>query len=177
MQDPTVPSSGAQVMATWLLAKGEDRTRAFLRDQEVVPTRDRRQLGEWLVRGRYPIVMGISLPVLQQFETQGLDIKHVKPLADDDPGQALLSYGTGSVGLLNHAPHPNAAKVLVNWLLTSEGQALHAEKTTYNSRRLDVPVVDPAATVDPRKAFVDVSTEEAWPNYGRSIQISNEYIK
>ena len=39
-----------------------------------------------------------------------------------------LVHPAGSVfGLINKAPHPNATKVLLNWLLTSEGQHLFSQ--------------------------------------------------
>jgi hypothetical protein len=47
-------------------------------------------------------------------------------------------------GLLNRAPHSNAAKVFINWLLSREGQALFQKVISVpgdprNSRRIDVP--------------------------------------
>jgi ABC-type Fe3+ transport system substrate-binding protein len=35
-----------------------------------------------------------------------------------------VTAGFGHLGLVDHAPHPNAAKLFVNWLLTREGQQL-----------------------------------------------------
>jgi ABC-type Fe3+ transport system substrate-binding protein len=35
-----------------------------------------------------------------------------------------LSAQFGHLGILDRAPHPNAAKVFVNWLLSREGQQL-----------------------------------------------------
>jgi ABC-type Fe3+ transport system substrate-binding protein len=55
-----------------------------------------------------------------------------------------LSSAFGSLALLNRAPHPNAAKVFINWLLSREGQTLFQKVISQpgdprNSRRLDVP--------------------------------------
>lgn len=41
--------------------------------------------------------------------------------------------------LFNRAPHPNAAKVYINWLLSQEGQTLYARASGFVSARLDVP--------------------------------------
>jgi ABC-type Fe3+ transport system substrate-binding protein len=41
--------------------------------------------------------------------------------------------------LLTKAPHPNAAKVYINWLLSKEGQTGFARASGYISARLDVP--------------------------------------
>jgi ABC-type Fe3+ transport system substrate-binding protein len=48
------------------------------------------------------------------------------------------------LAFLNRAPHPNAAKVFVNWLLSREGQTLFQKVVSVsgdarNSRRIDVP--------------------------------------
>jgi ABC-type Fe3+ transport system substrate-binding protein len=39
---------------------------------------------------------------------------------------------------INRAPHPNAAKVFLNWLLGKEGQTAFAKAMGYVSRRVDV---------------------------------------
>ena len=38
-----------------------------------------------------------------------------------------FSSGGGSLSLLNQAPHPNAAKVFINWFLSRKGQIGLAE--------------------------------------------------
>jgi len=43
------------------------------------------------------------------------------------------------VAVFNRAPHPNAAKVYLNWLLSKEAQTTYARATSYISSRLDVP--------------------------------------
>jgi ABC-type Fe3+ transport system substrate-binding protein len=39
---------------------------------------------------------------------------------------------------INRAPHPNAGKVFLNWLLSMEGQTAFARAMGYASRRTDV---------------------------------------
>ncbi|HLY65513.1 MAG TPA: hypothetical protein VKU60_08260 [Chloroflexota bacterium] len=48
-----------------------------------------------------------------------------------------LNAGWGSVAILNKAPHPNATKVYLNWLLSKSGQETIAQVSSYPSRRLD----------------------------------------
>src|SRR5207249_89299 len=79
-QDPRVPSAGALAAATWLQSKGEDKLRAFMRDEQPALTRDFRQLVEWLVRGQYPISVSPDLAVLGDFASQGLNVKNIQPL-------------------------------------------------------------------------------------------------
>jgi iron(III) transport system substrate-binding protein len=47
--------------------------------------------------------------------------------------------GFGSLMLINRAPHPNAAKVFINWLLGKEGQTAFSKASGYPSRRMDAP--------------------------------------
>lgn len=44
------------------------------------------------------------------------------------------------MGLINKAPHPNAARVAINWLLSREGQlAYQRVSKSADSRRTDIP--------------------------------------
>jgi ABC-type Fe3+ transport system substrate-binding protein len=61
---------------------------------------------------------------------------------------AALSAGQGFLTLINQAPHPNAAKVFVNWFLSREGQLnfqralAQAEEGSPDSLRTDIPKDD-----------------------------------
>jgi len=50
-----------------------------------------------------------------------------------------LTAGFGSVVLIQRAPHRNAVKVYLNWLLSKDGQLEWSKASGYLSRRLDVP--------------------------------------
>ncbi len=51
-----------------------------------------------------------------------------------------MSTSNGNVAFFDKAPHPNAAKVAVNWLLSREGQRAY-QKFGYDkdSLRIDIP--------------------------------------
>src|ERR1044071_4736736 len=58
-------------------------------------------------------------------------------------GVALLT-AAGAGGVLNNAPHPNAAKLAMNWLLSREGQIAFQknyvrETGAADSFRIDIP--------------------------------------
>jgi ABC-type Fe3+ transport system substrate-binding protein len=62
-------------------------------------------------------------------------------------GRTLTSSG-GTLSFINQAPHPNAARVFINWLLSRAGQA-QVQKgrkdrpgTGSNSLRIDIPKND-----------------------------------
>ena len=64
------------------------------------------------------------------------------------PGQfkegASVGAYNGTLSLLNRAPNPDAAKVVINWLLSREGQSRwleynFKERSDYDSMREDIP--------------------------------------
>jgi hypothetical protein len=64
-------------------------------------------------------------------------------------------------GIFNRAPHPNAAKVYINWLLSKEGQTINARATGYISNRLDVPTDHAAPWRVPQPGSIKTYTQEA----------------
>ncbi|HLY66732.1 MAG TPA: extracellular solute-binding protein [Chloroflexota bacterium] len=175
-QDPRIPSSAVAKAAAILKYKGEDKLRSMFRDQALTITQDRRQLAEWVLRGQYPIAIGIEQVQFGTFEQQGIKV-NVPPLRDPDPVSATRASGTGSVGYFNRAPHPNAARFFINWLLSQEGQSTYANLTKFNVRRSDVPIVDPDTAVDPKREYLDVGTQESYPFYTQTLNIAKEMLK
>jgi iron(III) transport system substrate-binding protein len=146
IQDPR-GGAGLGRLTAMLIAHGEGSVRDLLTKQDVVATGDNRQIAEWVVRGRYPIGIGISDSTLTELQKEGLG-RNVKPLSE---GIVTLSPGFGGLQLLNRAPHPKAVQVFINWILTREVQTRIAQTVQLNSRRLDVPPGDPATAPDPAK--------------------------
>ncbi|HLY64523.1 MAG TPA: extracellular solute-binding protein, partial [Chloroflexota bacterium] len=172
-QDPRVPSSAVAKAGAILKYKGEDKLRALLTQQAPVLTQDQRQLAEWVLRGQYPIAIGLYQPQLIPFAQQGVKF-NVQPLRDADPAAATLASGTGSVVLFNRPPHPNAAKLLVNWQLSQEGQAEYSQRTRFNIRRLDVPVFDKEMLPDPARDYLNVGKEDVYPFYTQALNIAKD---
>ena len=136
---------------------GENFIRELLSKQDVVITDDSRQQVEWLVRGRCPIIIGFDSTLLIPFIKQGLG-KNIKPLEEKI---IRTSAGSGVLSLLEGAPHPNAAKLYVNWLLSQKTQTIIAKSIGHNSRRIDVPPVEAAVDLARLSKYRDSSTEEA----------------
>jgi ABC-type Fe3+ transport system substrate-binding protein len=86
----------------------------------------------------------VTAAVLKEFQDQGLG-RNIKPLRV--PDATNLSLGP-SAWYLSRAPHPNAARLFANWLLTREGQAAFARSTNQNSRRKDVSPGNPSTVPD-----------------------------
>ena len=174
IQDPRVEGKGLTDMLVISLAYGEEMARKLLRDQKLVITHDRRQLVEWLVRGRYPIALGLNEYVLVSFQKKGVG-KNVT--AVEDPKTAVYwASGSSGIALFNRAPHPNAAKIYVNWLLSRSGQ-LEWVKTLTNSRRVDVPPVEPNSAMKPGRSYHNVQAEDMSAQRRRIQQLANELLQ
>jgi len=115
---------------------GADFIRALAR-QEPLILRDYLQQLDGVGQGRYPLVIGSSDAIAEQ------RIKSGVPIAIVDPRQIKegsdVSPASGALTLFNNQPHPNAARLYVNWLLSKEGQTAFAQGTGYISSRVDVP--------------------------------------
>ena len=107
-------------------------------------SRDTRQIAEFMVRGRFPVALGVNPLILRQFQRQGLG-KNLKLVhfAEMDTQNSTSS----TLWLVNKAPHPNAVRVLVNWLLTKDGQVSWAKEAEVNSRRVGVEPGNPQFAV------------------------------
>jgi len=154
------PRQGAMYLPmTALKLNGrEDAIRKFWTDQQPAIIRDRRQAPEALIRGRYAIGVGVLIQVIQEFWAQGVG-KNVKNLEMTE----LAYQPSDTVQVYNKAPHPNAAKLFANWILTKEGQTAWATHVKYNSSRNDVPVADPANMPKPGVVYKVRNQEEIQP--------------
>ena len=140
ISDPMVGGQG-QGAFLWLWgALGPERATEYIRAlkaQAGAVDRDRRRMTEWVARGRYAILFNPDTSVYQQqLKNEGLPLA-VLPGFKDHGTYVTASFG--SLGLVNRAPHPNAAKVFINWLLGKEGQTIWSTTLGHTSRRVDVP--------------------------------------
>jgi ABC-type Fe3+ transport system substrate-binding protein len=172
--DPRQPGAGRMAGVTLMLAYGEDFLLRLWREQKVTYTADRRQLADWVVRGRYPIALGLAVDFLANFQQEGVG-RAVEAL--EATSLDTISPGFGSLVLMNRAPHQNAAKVYANWLLSREAQREWAEKTQRNSRRLDVPPGDPSRAPKPGVNYLETLKEAMEPKAERVLKLAREHIR
>jgi ABC-type Fe3+ transport system substrate-binding protein len=103
--------------------RGQEWVRTYLLNAGVTFTDDRRILETWLVSGRYPLqAIATGTEEYNVLAKKGLPIKQVLL-----PKQIGLVRAGGSgccISVFANAPHPNAAKLFVNWFLSKEGQTL-----------------------------------------------------
>lgn len=135
LSDPTVPGTGQNLMATIIESKlGEDYLRQLVK-QEPVAIRDERLPIEWLAQGKYPLTLVPKPELFEEFQKAGAPLS----LKNTEDGVNYLHAGGGQLALIRNAPHPNAAKVFINWLLSRDGGIVVQKAHGRPSGRLDVP--------------------------------------
>ena len=170
-QDPRELGQGQNVSALIMKAHGEDFLKEFIVKQKPIFTRDTRQQAEWIIRNRYPIAMGLDETLLGEFKKEGLGQK-VEPIHFAE-GSTMIP-GFGVMAMFDKAPHPNAAKVFANWMLTREAQEEYHRATRQNSRRTDVPTFAQSSVPQASacEAAVDLQKEEFAPLRGGSGKVA-----
>jgi iron(III) transport system substrate-binding protein len=160
--DPTVPGPGANYYRhIWLSLGPQKATEHFRRIRaHAVIERDQRRAIESVARGKYAMFLAPSSGVLEQLRPRGLKFEVLEEFKDIG-GHMTASFG--SLGLINRAPHPNAAVVFINWLLGKEGQLVWSKAVNAVSRRVDVPSDHlPAYSVpNPKTKYWDSDSETA----------------
>ena len=131
--DPRSPGSGESNWAFLWKIKGEPFL-AKLAAQDMMVGRNLRQLGEAVARGKSAISIGVSYYTYVPFIKAGLP---VKPISNIKEGYYAGS-GSGNLAILKNPPHPNAARVFVNWLLSKEGQGAFTKALGQPTRRFDI---------------------------------------
>jgi ABC-type Fe3+ transport system substrate-binding protein len=116
-RDASQPNSGAFALTPIYKAKGEAFLRKFLKDQDPKILSNPQQLDNTLMRGGAAIAVGMQNTSYATCMKDG-GCKNIKAL----PNLAItLSRG---LSVFKNAPHPEAAKVFINWLLSKEGQTV-----------------------------------------------------
>lgn len=131
--DPRTPGPGDSTWTYLWEVMGEQYLRRLVQ-QDLLISRDWRQLAESLARGKLAINVGLSYYTLSHFLEAGLPIKAL-PIPKEG---TYPTGGTGVIVVLKNNPHPAATRVFVNWLLSREGQDLFARAMGHVSRRWDV---------------------------------------
>jgi iron(III) transport system substrate-binding protein len=118
--DPLVsgPISAAQIFFYKHPDLGPEYIRRLHAETDMVIVRSNEQLLDWLSAGKY--AFGIGARQVDTAMMQGLPLNQFLPGSLKE-GSSVTAYN-GTLSLFNRAPHPNAAKVAINWLLSREGQ-------------------------------------------------------
>lgn len=148
VDDCAVPANGLGAMMQVISAEGGEFAKQFLTEQEYTYSMNVTTGTEWLMTGRFGIGLGIDDDTVNDFKANGIGA-NVHRL-EGAPG----SIGSAGIAVFKNAPHPNAAKVFVNWFLSKEGQKATQDASEehlpdpVNTRRADLPVLYPEEYLD-----------------------------
>ena len=131
--DPRTPGSGTSIWSFLWQLRGEAYLRKLV-GQKMFIGRDQRQLAENLAKGKLTLVVGLTYYSFLPFLKAGLPVKPIPNPRDE----VYVSGGSGNLTIIKGPPHPNAAKVFVNWILGKEGQEIFSRTMGQGTRRLDV---------------------------------------
>jgi iron(III) transport system substrate-binding protein len=103
--------------------------------------RDPHQMTNWLAAGKFSLCFGCRPEEIGRAKRQGLPVDFLIIERWKEGGYTTPSSGT--LSLMKQAPHPNAAKVFINWYLSREGQIAMQKfakpESPVPSRRIDIP--------------------------------------
>ena len=128
--------------------------------QDVTLSNDQSQLTNWVAQGTYPIGLFLSPSEVENAAKQGLPVKMVP--TDQFKEGASIGPANGALIMMDRAPHPNAAKVYIHWMLSKEGQMAWQREIGDNSLRTDIPKdsVDPALVPKDGVSYVNSGSEQ-----------------
>ncbi len=144
---------------------GHRYLRRLFTEMEITASRDRRQITDWLAKGKFAIALVPQTSTLNVAKAQGLPVNWFIPGHFKE--SVAISGGRAHIEVVNRAPHPNAAKLFVNWFLSREGQLavqnISAKQPEgVDSRRMDIPkdMIPPAFRRSEKTKFFDMDTPE-----------------
>jgi iron(III) transport system substrate-binding protein len=121
-QDPRSAALATPVLILYHRAGlGPDFLRRFYTETEITLFRDRRQGTNWLATGKFPLCH--LCREIDKAQQQGLPVDELAPDKLKEGG-TIGGGGSSVIALINRAPHPNAAKVFINWYLSRQGQSI-----------------------------------------------------
>jgi iron(III) transport system substrate-binding protein len=150
-------------------------------ETDLTLARDFTQMLDWLAAGKFSLGIFVGSTETAKAISQGL------PLKEFSPGQfkegAAVSPFNGTMSLINRAPHPNAAKVLINWLLSREGQAavqqhLASEGNIRESLREDISkdIIPAPQRRDPRMKYVMISRSVDMDGENEALKLASDAL-
>ncbi len=164
MRDIRAPGTGGSAIRLFYYSPelGPEFLRRLLTETDMKFFRDRRQGLDWLAAGKFAICFWCE--GAERGKQQGLPVDSLGLMKEG----AALSAGQGFITLIKRAPHPNAAKLFVNWFLSRDGQInfqkalAQSEDGAPDSLRIDIPKDD----VHPKYRRIDgvkyLDTDSQW---------------
>jgi ABC-type Fe3+ transport system substrate-binding protein len=131
--DPTISGSGPGLSTASFLyvTQGEQYMRDLYLGQQPFYNSNFRVLADHLATGAHPILVSLQTQEYVRVWKDGFPVAEAENL----PGYATGGYGF--LGLMDQAPHPNAAKLFVNWMAGREALQIYQDTQGYPTTRND----------------------------------------
>jgi iron(III) transport system substrate-binding protein len=157
--DPRNAGPGASFLVLIDKVLGRDALWKIAVDQEPVFYGSFNDIAQAMVRGRAMIGLGANPKlVFKEYYAAGLPLD-IRPLGNT-PETAWRGTDGCTLAVMNGRPHPNAARLFVNWIMTKRVSELMAKAQHYDSRRTDIPPLDPTYAAIRGAHYVDAQSED-----------------
>jgi iron(III) transport system substrate-binding protein len=170
------PRGGSTIVSMGVVYKefGPDFIRDLMTKQEPVIVKDPRQQMDFFLSGRHPIAIGLPNAIAVQYKQRGVSFE-----MNEIPGLPIWSVGVCGLQMPAQAPHPNAAKVFINWILTRDVQASIMKAVELNSRRVDVPHGEPDRALKPAliDQYLGSQTEDVQPYQQKASDLLGSILR
>lgn len=138
LYDPSLPGKGGTWLGfTLLKSLGREEGEKYLRrlaTQDLAITRDMRLHAETIARGKYAIGIGGDAQAVQDMAKAGAPIVWARMKEG-----GIILPGSFVINLPDKPANPNAAILMINYLLSKEGQLMCSEAAGMPAMRNDVP--------------------------------------
>ncbi|HWP57353.1 MAG TPA: extracellular solute-binding protein [Candidatus Acidoferrales bacterium] len=117
---------------------GAEFIRRLFGEMDLVLSREHQQAIDWVGVGKFALCVFCRDGFTAKAKAQGLPVDYVNH--NDLKEMPRLRGSASAVTLVNRAPHPNAAKLFINWFLSRRGQIVYQESHgDRDSLRVDIP--------------------------------------
>lgn len=144
-------SGAAGFIGNVLITMGEEKGMAYLRKlakQEIIPvSASARKVLDQAIAGEYPIALQIFNHHTVISGNKGAPVDWIK--------MEPVTSNIAAIGVIEGAPHPNAGKLLIEFMLSLEGQKV-LQQANYLPAHPDVPALEP--TLKPREGGFKANT-------------------
>lgn len=177
-RDIRAPGTGGSAVRLFYYGSelGPEYVRQLFSETDITLFRDRRQGLDWLATGKFAICFWCE--GVEQGKRQGLPVESFGLMREG----AGLSAGQGMLTLINKAPHPNAAKLFINWFLSRDGQLTfqkalaQAEDGAPDSLRVDIPKDDVLPKNRRLEGVKYLDTDSQWHSMRPVLRVVGEAL-
>lgn len=157
--DPRYAGPGAPFMVLIGHVLGEDALWKIIKEQDPIFVPNLNESAQAMVRNKAVFAIGGQRKQnLQAYTEAGIAVD-MRDLGNT-PETAYLGTDGGGLGVFTKRPHPNAARVFVNWIMTKKVLEGISRADKYDARRSDIPPLDPAFAVIPDAHYIQAQRIE-----------------